>query len=291
MYSIVQYNDYIVITFKGKNLYTIFNPPTIKESENTLKLRDGLPSEVMNIILNFEQVIKNNPNFNMNNFYNRINTAGIYLTEPNPHHLTGHYELESNNIYIPKNNLSLLNHELLHLSTTNLQKHVNQSGFYFYNKYSKQSFFKQINEGQTSLFDKKYFNYKYDMYDYNLALYILKLVNEELGSNIVENCYSKMDLVSLFLNLNTNNLLTEFIILSSYLELLPKNEGPTLEKLKLVHKYLIEFQGKRLNSNISDDKIKEVIEEQTMHFRSFTTDFGTFDFNSMAELKKVLELK
>lgn len=118
--------------------------------------------------------------------------------------ISGEYELNENEIflYVNKGQRKVLNHELLHLASTyvNKEMHHYQCGFHQENQTT--SVGKALNEGYTEHLTNYLFNSKNKSDAYMYEMIISKLVEEIVESQVMQRLYFSGDLYNLINILN-----------------------------------------------------------------------------------------
>lgn len=294
MYYLITDEQYVYIMFENHIVYKIFKKPIINPNIEPLQQRSFPSPRIMPIINGFEVMNKTkNPTFNLDFFYSKINSTFIYYDPDNnkTKYLGVHNELANSIMLFGDNGIDSLNHELYHLSSawSNDDLTIRVSGFSQCHSKERKIIFSAINEGQTAYLDQETFNHSYHGKPYDISAYIMKTVANEIGKDNLIEFYSNMDLAGLLENLNNKGLLTDFVILASFLEIL-FNE-PNLDKLIEVKNYLIDYEAQRLNENVSDNYLKELLDTHDYHLTFFQNRYGKANVDGLTRLKTGLEKK
>ncbi len=219
---------------------------------------------LMTEINNFLKIMKDNKNFNLDNFINRLPTLitgtfndKYFLSSK----LNGYFQFH-NRVMIHENaDQTIYFHEFLHVASTPVlnSRSIKMSGFYYKNLFNEYGI--GIMEGYTDYLTKKYCNCsnKNSAYDFleNIAKYTSLLVGEDK----MEKMYSNADLVGLINELNKyadNVDVTKFIISldNAYKRINSKKNNyinyiDSHEDLNFATSFLIDsFKNKNKNQNL-----------------------------------------
>lgn len=163
-------------------------------------------SQYINYINNFLNTLEKNPNIDLNLFYNNLRTLSIKEKKNFnrliflPTNMIGSYSLKKNQIALIKTNYNLyIFHELLHCASCKRNKNIYSTGFF--KQFPKTSIGRALNEGYTSLLEKRYFIQNSTKNTYQNMRFIAHKIEVLIGKDIMEKLYFTADL---------NGLINEF---------------------------------------------------------------------------------
>lgn len=155
-------------------------------------------------LLKFYKVLVTNfDSKDLNTYYHNIRSLRIKefnfdkLRKKSKREVLAFYKHADNTIYIPDfYEINSIYHELFHMSSSKRIKNNYFSGFHMFDLENIKSYAEGINEGYTQLLSERYFDDALkDSYKY--FAYVMKLIEEIIGKNIMESLYMKSSLYGL----------------------------------------------------------------------------------------------
>jgi hypothetical protein len=192
-------NNYALIK-TNKLKYMVFFPPTIKSGPKLLKERLSLRKVFFRKISFFISINKEfSPSFDLNNFYQNINTARFITFSDEDAKKNGYFGLYYNGDNIIKTiqseDHSTIYHELYHLSSSYIAKDGTVfTGFSQAPNLKTPQIARGINEGYTALITNRNFG---NDYSFPVERYFMGMIEDIIGREMLEGLYSKMNLLGL----------------------------------------------------------------------------------------------
>ncbi|NLA32689.1 MAG: hypothetical protein GX864_01910 [Mollicutes bacterium] len=206
-------NNYALIK-TNKLKYMVFFPPTIKSGPKLLKERLSLRKVFFRKISFFISINKEfSPSFDLNNFYQNINTARFITFSDEDAKKNGSFGLYYNGDNIIKTiqseDHSTIYHELYHLSSSYIAKDGTVfTGFSQAPNLKTPQIARGINEGYTALITNRNFG---NDYSFPVERYFMGMIEDIIGREMLEGLYSKMNLLGLIEEVNIKGIGEEFI--------------------------------------------------------------------------------
>ena len=235
-------------SFDIYDAYKNHNPKHIKPTPETKRKYNHINTKRIEDI-RFSEAIKqfsykmleNFPKENLTNLYNNINTikisnikSKIIRSIENRTHI-GTYEAMDNKITILTDEyLPVINHELLHMSSSIYKDEITYSGFY--QESDNINIGKGINEGYTELLNCRYFSQNKN--HYSIEKHIVSILEQIVGKEKMENLY---------FNANLKGLIKELEKYSSTKEIIKFIENTDYMSENINKKILSPIQKKILN--------------------------------------------
>ena len=209
----------------------------------------------------------------------------------------GAYKLKKNQLELLRNNYSsYIFHELLHCASFKKEKKSYTKGFF--KQFPKFSIGRALNEGYTSLLEKRYFNKNCNENNYANLRFIVQKIETLIGKEIMEKLYFTADLNGLINEfMNYGKTKEEIIFFLDELDFIkynlgiPENKSSCQDALYDITNFITNCYKKKtyiykdttpcLNSFINEFKTK--IKSNKITYKFLRDDFMIYETNTIKE--------